>query len=291
MLRTHSYPALLASGVFSMLLAAPAIAAPINIINGDFELDGADDVAPPSGWTDLSVADAGGLPPGFYTGIIDESGNPTLDEAATAPAPGLGDYILTTARTSAGAIDQPTDGILVQTVDISSFAALIDNGDQALDLSFIYASDDQRDTGSFSTHFFASTDGSGAELGTGYSVALDADNGYEFTGWLEESVYGQIPSGARSVTLQIDTTRTGGSETNIWIDNITGDIDTYVPPPPVLLGDINNDGFVGLDDLDIVLNEWNMGTPPTPAGSPSIPEPASLALLGVSGIAILRSRK
>ncbi len=56
-----------------------------------------------------------------------------------------------------------------------------------------------------------------------------------------------------------------------------------------LSGDINNDGFVGLDDLDIVLNTWNNGTPPS-GGSPSIPEPASLALLATGGIALLRRR-
>ncbi len=57
-----------------------------------------------------------------------------------------------------------------------------------------------------------------------------------------------------------------------------------------LSGDINNDGFVGLDDLDIVLNTWNNGTPPTAGGAPSIPEPASLALLTTGAVALLRRR-
>jgi len=118
-------------------LAAPVTAAPIGIVNGDFELDGADNAAPPSGWTDLSVADAGGLPPGFYTGIVDEPGNPSSAEGALAPAPGLGSFFLTTARTSAGEGDQPTNATLVQTVDLSSFAATIDGGDQALNVDFI----------------------------------------------------------------------------------------------------------------------------------------------------------
>ena len=29
------------------------------------------------------------------------------------------------------------------------------------------------------------------------------------------------------------------------------------------LGDISGDGFVGLDDLDVILNNWNAGTPPS----------------------------
>jgi len=51
------------------------------------------------------------------------------------------------------------------------------------------------------------------------------------------------------------------------------------------------DGFVGLSDLDVVLANWNMGTPPS-AGAPTmIPEPTSLALLGIStAFAFIRPR-
>ena len=53
--------------------------------------------------------------------------------------------------------------------------------------------------------------------------------------------------------------------------------------------DLNNDGFVGLDDLDIVLNNWNAGTPPS--GSSNIPEPASgIALITAAPILLKRSR-
>ncbi len=49
-------------------------------------------------------------------------------------------------------------------------------------------------------------------------------------------------------------------------------------PPGDPSADPTGDGFVGLDDLDIVLNHWNSGTPPhTPD---YIPEPASIILLG-----------
>ncbi len=235
-------PSFISSVVLAATLSAnPVQGASIGIVNGDFEADAADNVAPPSGWTDNSASAS------FWTGVLDESGNPTAAEGALAPAPGLGSYILTTARTSAGVGSQPVDAQLTQTVDLSAFGAAIDAGDQVLNVDFIYSSNDGRDTGVFSLHFFGSTDGSGAELGAGYLVNLDADNGYAFTGWFEETAGGLVPIGARSVTLQIDTTRTGGSETNVWIDNITGDINT-------------------------------------------IPEPASLALLGLGGATLLTRR-
>ncbi len=45
--------------------------------------------------------------------------------------------------------------------------------------------------------------------------------------------------------------------------------------------DPSGDGFVGIDDLNIVLAAWNAGVPPV---SSTIPEPGTLALLGATGI-------
>jgi len=58
-------------------------------------------------------------------------------------------------------------------------------------------------------------------------------------------------------------------------------------PPGNPLADPTGDNFVGLADLDILLNNWNAGTPP---GSASIPEPAGLTLLGLGGLSLLRRR-
>jgi len=51
--------------------------------------------------------------------------------------------------------------------------------------------------------------------------------------------------------------------------------------------DPSGDGFVGLDDLDIVLNNWNAGTPP--AASNAIPEPATISLMAL-GLSVMRRR-
>ncbi len=59
-------------------------------------------------------------------------------------------------------------------------------------------------------------------------------------------------------------------------------------PPANPLADPSGDGFVGIDDLNQVLGNWNAGTPPS-AGA--VPEPTTLALVGLGAIAALRRRK
>jgi len=59
-------------------------------------------------------------------------------------------------------------------------------------------------------------------------------------------------------------------------------------PPGNPWADPNGDGFIGLDDLDIVLNNWNMGIPP-PA-EPAIPEPGSVLLMVLGSAALMRRR-
>jgi len=66
-----------------------------------------------------------------------------------------------------------------------------------------------------------------------------------------------------------------------WNQNVT--------PGDIASGDPAGEGFVGVDDLNIVLVNWNNGTPPT--GAAAIPEPASLALLGMGTLAALRRKK
>lgn len=56
----------------------------------------------------------------------------------------------------------------------------------------------------------------------------------------------------------------------------------------LLQGDVDGDGFVGIDDLNIILGNWNTGSPP--AASDVIPEPGTLALLGLGGLAVLKRR-
>ena len=61
-----------------------------------------------------------------------------------------------------------------------------------------------------------------------------------------------------------------------------------VPPGNTSLGDPTNDGFVGIDDLNEVLGNWNMGTPPGSGQAASIPEPGGVLLLGLGVLGVLR---
>jgi len=57
-------------------------------------------------------------------------------------------------------------------------------------------------------------------------------------------------------------------------------------PPADPAADPSGDGFVGIDDLNTVLGNWNAGTPPV-AGS-AVPEPATFLVLTLGGLATLR---
>lgn len=56
-------------------------------------------------------------------------------------------------------------------------------------------------------------------------------------------------------------------------------------PPADPAADPSGDGFVGIDDLNAVLGNWNASAPPSAS---AVPEPASMFVLGMMGFAMLR---
>jgi serralysin len=54
-----------------------------------------------------------------------------------------------------------------------------------------------------------------------------------------------------------------------------------VTPGDLLAGDPSGDSFVGIDDLNTVLGNWNVGTPPPPDVASLIPEPTSSGILAL----------
>jgi hypothetical protein len=54
-----------------------------------------------------------------------------------------------------------------------------------------------------------------------------------------------------------------------------------------LAGDPSGDGFVGIEDLNEVLGNWNAGTPPAAI---AVPEPATMGLVLIGGLALIKRR-
>jgi hypothetical protein len=65
-----------------------------------------------------------------------------------------------------------------------------------------------------------------------------------------------------------------------------------VTPGDLTLGDPSGDGFVGILDLNIVLGNWNAGTPPSIGQLlGAVPEPGMLTILTVAGLGLVLRRR
>jgi len=157
-----------------------------------------------------------------------------------------------------------------------------------------------------------------------YLIALGDSGG----GLFIEQAGQHFLAGVHSILFNFDPFNTIGygdvmGSTTIE-QSLTWILDTIAPPPPIvgdlnadgfvgiddldivllnwnqfvtagdlLLGDPSGEGFVGVDDLNIVLNNWNDGTPLPPGEALALlPEPTSLMLVGFMGtVSLLRRRR
>ncbi len=71
---------------------------------------------------------------------------------------------------------------------------------------------------------------------------------------------------------------------------ILGNWNTTVTALDLLAGDVTGDGYVGIEDLNEVLGNWNVGTPPVSGITALVPAPASVALMTAALIALSAHR-
>ena len=101
--------------------------------------------------------------------------------------------------------------------------------------------------------------------------------------------------GLNDVTLQVISTLLDGDYNGdgfVGIDDLNIVLifwNQNVTPGDLLQGDGTGEGFVGVDDLNIVLVNWNNGTPPGEAAN--IPEPGTLAVLSLGVPVLLRRHR
>ncbi len=89
--------------------------------------------------------------------------------------------------------------------------------------------------------------------------------------------------GATDVTLQVVAALQGDLDGDGFVgindlNIVLGNWNQNVPPANPL-ADPSGDGFVGIDDLNAVLGNWNAGTPPSSPDGSSVPEPGTGMLL------------
>jgi hypothetical protein len=112
---------------------------------------------------------------------------------------------------------------MTQSISLASYAAKIDTSSVAFTLSgYLGGYLSQGDGVVVTATFHASTDGTGAPLGTATSIGpVTAAERQNITGLLQRGAPGNVPVGARSVTISVTMTRVEGSANDGYADDLS----------------------------------------------------------------------
>ena len=205
-----------------LLMAATSFAGTLVIENAGFETDTAP-VVGATGWTITS----GGTD--WFTstaGAPDSSVDP--DTAAE------GGNWLSGNRLVTGAGSSSNPQTIVQLIDISADAAMVDLGTAIVNLDFMFADNDPLDDATVNITFFSDVAGT-TVIGTALSTGIIAQTAGEYNlpaAWEARSLSGVVPAFARSIEIEIVNNRLGGSAGNTHFDDFSGAI---VPEPATLV--------------------------------------------------------
>ncbi len=106
---------------------------------------------------------------------------------------------------------------------------------------------------------------------------------------------GTFTTGYDNLLITVSSTLTGDLDADGFVgindlNIVLGNWNQSVPPGDPL-ADPSGDGFVGIEDLNAVLGNWNAGTPPADSQT-NIPEPGTLGMSVLCGLIMMaRSRR
>ena len=212
-------------------MAAPTFA--LTITNAGFETDTAVALGA-TGWTITS----GGVGDWFTT----TTGKP--DSTVDPDAASEGVNWLSGNRLAGGAASSANPQVIVQLIDISSDATLIDSGTGWVTLDFMFADNDPLDDATVNITFFSDVAGT-TPIGTSLTTGIIAETGGGYNlpaNWVAENLSGAVPTLARSLEIEIYNNRTGGSAGNVHFDDLSGSI---VPEPATMM-------LLGLGSLALI---------------------------------------
>jgi hypothetical protein len=214
-------------------------------------------------------------------GLLIRSGNPAPGTSAGVVFADFGDPLLDKSNTVfrgtlTGTGVDPTNNEGVWATNLAGVLSLVVRKGDLFDVDYDLLVEDLRTISSI-------------DLITGNSSSNGQSISYSSSRLVFRLGFTDGSEGVFAATIGVDGDLDGDGFVGISdLGNVLGNWNATLPPGVRFIGDPSGDGFVGIDDLNTVLGNWNTGSP-AQAGT-AIPEPGTLAIFTVVGLAMLRRR-